>query len=214
MRDTKLQKKLAREALVRKNAEVALRASVANGTVGDVLGLSSDLPAASTEDVRDTADGDAPIAISIEDRSPQPPVIPPQAVDGALSVEADMVAAPRGPRQRRGVRSAGIAVSGSSQGLVLNHSPPDGQVARIGTGEVQRVGAEAGNIAQRVGFDSEPAFEPMTVDTSSSSVHVPHSSATELAETGAPSRKRRRGRAQADPEAAAAREAHFRNTFN
>ena len=117
MRDTKLQKKLAREAAVRKTAEAALRASVSGGSgARDVLGLATTATAGELEahndggaEVDDVALGEATdTAGGLTQRAIDPLTQPTQTSahrppSGELAHENEIV--PRGPRQRRGPKA-------------------------------------------------------------------------------------------------------------
>ncbi|KAI9000497.1 hypothetical protein BD414DRAFT_404535 [Trametes punicea] len=195
LRDTRLQKKLAREALIRRNAEAALRASVANQLSVDPLGLTSapavdvtvvpsvihdggsqaaQEPASSTEPLAESASctqppapGQVPteILLSSLDAVYQP--------DSGLS-NPTVTNAPRGPRQRRAVRRSCNATAAV---IAAEHpSWPSDAPRNVPTVTV--------DPAADLGLDY-PIGDPP------------------------PPLKRRRARAQADPTAAATREAEL-----
>ncbi|KAI0828596.1 hypothetical protein BC628DRAFT_1428616 [Trametes gibbosa] len=109
LRDTKLQKKLAREAQVRKSAEAALQASITNGILVDALGLSDNNPGGSGLDGLPGAGAEgAPAIITPSDGlASQCTTTPGPSLTDSITVSPNPIAVPRGPQQRRGVPASG-----------------------------------------------------------------------------------------------------------
>ncbi|KAH9899976.1 hypothetical protein C8Q73DRAFT_754715 [Cubamyces lactineus] len=111
LRDTKLQKKLAREAQVRRNAELALRNSVANSSHADFLGISTESVGTTGDEFGGTAPG-----------SHMP--VPSCHACSSIGHPDSSISAPRGPRQKKGARATRSAAPWVPPAPAMNGDEP------------------------------------------------------------------------------------------
>ncbi|OJT07070.1 hypothetical protein TRAPUB_2102 [Trametes pubescens] len=228
LRDTKLQKKLAREAVIRRSAESALRATTTNAAgANDVLNL------ALTDSALDTALGPSDdlantMSSSTSENaarvSPGTPALQPTSHDAMAAPPATSLAAPRGPRQRKGpARLSGTSARSAAAGsgsITIQHAQLDVRMAAdvaserrahvgcatAGEGEPSRSEVPPTGSASLLVCPGEPP------STSGLVLHTLDTSPA-VTKTAPPAPKRRKVRATADPEATAARETMFRAMF-
>ncbi|KAI0755370.1 hypothetical protein C8Q80DRAFT_428645 [Daedaleopsis nitida] len=225
LRDTKLQKKLAREALIRKNAETALRSATSNPAHTDLLGLAegaigNETPARNVALQPDSHPSDRSVPLDLSRSAAQPQ-------RGAEIVYA----APRGPRQRRAAPAARSAIpngnpaqetshaASTSTGRPVTHWVGHGtsgsghsQAAVHASTQVDRGANPPSGVpviltGKSADQPETPTAQALSANTVNADLHNPHS----LPQPRPP--KKRRTQPAADPIASAAREATFRALF-
>ncbi len=243
LRDTKLQKKLARDATVRKQAENALRSADALHAV-DLIGLNE----TTSEEDRTT--------LTPEDDPQDTAELPP---DTATTVQSqpsyqptlNVPVAPRGPRQRRPfaslpaslpeINTAPLSISNRARGRsrpgsargAQTHSQGPRRGSSRGRSDTDRTSRITSDISGRptdriplVDSETEAGNSGVSImavvqgTSDSQSVTIPLAGPSQQVDSelnteaqAAPTRKRRKV-ATADPVAAASREAELRNIFS